>query len=148
MVNRTRSHSRTAVMAQLHLAIRQDKDSTTLLWHEDGILNGIKYKNGSLTVATEGLYYVYCHLQFTIKQCMKEEAELVTKLSVNGLEKHQVMHTMCRQENCTSKIYRDQHLNLQLELKTSDNVSIQSTHLDFLNKEQLAQSNLFGIFML
>ncbi|XP_053329997.1 tumor necrosis factor ligand superfamily member 8 [Spea bombifrons] len=146
--NKIHQYYRATVTAQLHLAV--GGNSKTLKWNRDGILKGIKYQNGHLTIVTEGLYYVYCHLHFVIKNCLEEEEDLKTGLNVNGKMVHTVLHTLIKEHNCSTnyKIFRDQHFSLQIELNVSDNISIQTSHAHWINKDQLTDNNLFGAFML
>ncbi|XP_053551449.1 tumor necrosis factor ligand superfamily member 8 [Bombina bombina] len=147
--NWTQSHYRT-VTAQLRLSIKQRSNSSTVLWNKDGILKGIDYENGNFTIQTQGLYFVYCHLHFNINNCSDEDQDLWTKLNVNGKEKYQVLYTVAKQQDCNirHKNFRDQHLNLQINLQVSDNVSVETSHIHYLNRNYLAQSNLFGAFLL
>ncbi|KAM8934209.1 tumor necrosis factor ligand superfamily member 8 [Pelodytes ibericus] len=122
-------------------------DSKTLTWNS-GILKGINYQSGHLTILTEGLYYVYCHLHFHIQNCTDKDEELKSSLYVNGKLIHTVLYTIIRIHNCSTKIFRDQHFNLQIDLNVSDNVSVQTSHAHWLNTDYIPDSNLFGAFKL
>ncbi|XP_031747974.1 tumor necrosis factor ligand superfamily member 8 isoform X2 [Xenopus tropicalis] len=118
-----------------------------LLWQENYKLNGMKYQNGNLTILTKGLYYIYCHLHFIIEECFDYE-DLHMILNVNNKPRHQVFHTIIQQSNCTVRMYRDQYLGLQLYLNAYDNVSIETNHVTWLNRNYLPDDILFGAFKL
>ncbi|XP_075040810.1 tumor necrosis factor ligand superfamily member 8 [Mixophyes fleayi] len=135
------------VHAQLKWCSEEKHSSTTLLWRNDSLLHGIKYQDGNLTILTEGLYFVNCHLHFVIKDCLINDEDLRTSLILNGRPVHEMLHTL-RKSNTSCKIFRDQHFSLQIDLNVSDNVSIQTNHANWLNEEQLADNIVFGAFKL
>ncbi|XP_068104048.1 tumor necrosis factor ligand superfamily member 8 [Hyperolius riggenbachi] len=120
--------------------------SRTLLWeskHKHSI-HGIKYNNGNLTISTDGLYFIHCHLHFYINEYLKKNEDLVTELNVNGRVEHMVMHSVLNSSQ-PILIYRDQYLSLHIDLKVADNVSITTSHALWLNSntDAIARSNVF-----
>ncbi|XP_063792991.1 tumor necrosis factor ligand superfamily member 8 [Pseudophryne corroboree] len=136
------------VHAQLKWCTKEKHSSSTLLWKKNSPLHGIKYQDGNLTILTKGLYFVNCHLHFAIKDCLKKEEDLRTSLIVNGRPVHEMLYTLWKNSTSCSKIFRDQHFSLQIELNVFDNVSIQTNHADWLNGGLLADSIVFGAFLL
>ncbi|KAG8447668.1 hypothetical protein GDO86_014976 [Hymenochirus boettgeri] len=125
-----------------------NQELRTLLWNVKKNLRGMMYQNGSLTAETEGLYYIYCHLHFIIESCCEDAEDLQTILNVNGNAMHNVLSTVTQPTDSNSKIYRDQYLSLQLFLNVNDSISIQTSHVSWLNVKFIPDANLFGAFKL
>ncbi|XP_041428441.1 tumor necrosis factor ligand superfamily member 8-like [Xenopus laevis] len=142
-------HYEAAATAQLKLAKNEPFSANqTVLWQENVKLKNMKYQNGSLIILTKGLYYIYCHLHFMIEECFEDYEDLQTILNVNNKPRHQAYHTIIQQSNCTIRVYRDQYLGLQVYLNAYDNVSIQTNHVKWLNRNYLPDDSLFGAFKL
>ncbi|KAJ1145801.1 hypothetical protein NDU88_012085 [Pleurodeles waltl] len=137
--------ARKTTVAHLQLAAWQNNPEK-LMWNSDGILENIDYQAGLFMIKTSGFYFVYCHLHFK-RNCSGESPDLTIGLRVNGEVKHETLHT-CNLESSSEKGYTSQFLGVVFSLRTNDTVSVFTTWADFVDRDTMIRSNVFGIFTL
>nr|DBA21683.1 TPA: hypothetical protein GDO54_018285 [Pyxicephalus adspersus] len=126
--------------------------SNTILWKADQSMKGMNYQDGKLTILTQGLYFIHCQLHFVVKECLKKKQDLTSQLNLNGKILYLSIQTVQKPENETNacKMYTNQHLSLQTELNVNDNISVHTSHAQWLNDDSgySVDSFVFGAFMI
>ncbi|NWH96514.1 TNFL8 factor, partial [Aegithalos caudatus] len=105
----------------------------------------IQCNNQELVIEEQGLYLIFCHLNFHFPKCSKSPIDLKIELLVNDRVDRQTLSTLCTSETCQDKTFKTL-LQLHLtHLKVKDRVSVTLNHPEFLNDVSLPNDNVLGV---
>lgn len=120
-------------------------NSSKLSLVEKGICEAMECKNEELVVREEGIYFIFCHLNFYFPNCSKSPIDLKIEVLVNNIVDAQTLSTLCASETCQDKTFKTL-LQLHLtHLKKNDQISVTLNHPQFLNDVFLPNENVLGV---
>ncbi|XP_038012272.1 uncharacterized protein LOC119709055 isoform X1 [Motacilla alba alba] len=112
---------------------------------EKGTCEATECKNHELVIREQGLYLIFCHLNFHFPNCSKSPIDLKIELLVNDTVHRQTLSTLCASETCQDKTFKTL-LQLHLtHLNVNDQISVTLNHPEFLNDVSLPNENILGV---
>ncbi|NXH97344.1 TNFL8 factor, partial [Pachycephala philippinensis] len=128
-----------------YMRVSSTANSSKLSLVEKGICEAVRCRSQELVIEEQGLYLIFCHLNFHFPNCSKSPIDLKIELLVNGRVHRQTLSTMCASEMCQDKTFKTM-LQLHLtHLKVQDRVSVTLNHPEFLNDVFLPNENILGV---
>ncbi|XP_059721216.1 tumor necrosis factor ligand superfamily member 8 [Haemorhous mexicanus] len=120
-------------------------NSSKLSLVEKGICGAIECQSQELVIREQGLYLIFCNLNFHFPNCSKSPIDLKIELLVNDRVDRQTLSTLCASETCQDKTFKTL-LQLHLtHLKENDKISVTLNHPEFLNDISLPNENVLGV---
>ncbi|NWW75579.1 TNFL8 factor, partial [Climacteris rufus] len=131
--------------AAAYMRVSSPVNSSKLSLVEKGICEAIQCKSEELVIKEQGIYLIFCHLNFHFPNCSKSPVDLKIELLVNGRVDRQTLSTLCASETCQDKTFKTL-LQLHLtHLNVEDRVSVTLNHPKFLNEVSLPNENVLGV---
>uniref|UniRef100_A0A8C3Q614 THD domain-containing protein n=1 Tax=Geospiza parvula TaxID=87175 RepID=A0A8C3Q614_GEOPR len=117
----------------------------TLSLVEKGICEAIKCQSPELVIREQGLYLIFCNLNFHFPNCSKSPIDLKIELLVNDRVDRQTLSTFCASETCQDETFKTL-IQLHLtHLDKEDKISVTLNHPEFLNDVSLPNENVLGV---
>ncbi|KAM6170254.1 tumor necrosis factor ligand superfamily member 8 [Rhynchocyon petersi] len=130
-----------------YLQVSKHLNNSTLSWNSDGIIDGIKYKEGNLVIQFPGLYFIICQLQFLVTQCPETSIDLKLELLINEVVKKQALVTVCKSGVHTKNIYQNLSQFLLEYLQINSTVSVRVDKFQFVDTNTFPLDNVLSIFL-
>ncbi|NXN69688.1 TNFL8 factor, partial [Himantopus himantopus] len=131
--------------AAAYMRVSNPVNSSKLSLVEKGICEDIDCKSEELVIRKQGVYLIYCHLNFHFPNCSNSPTDLKIELLVNDKVDRQTLFTWCASETCQEKTFKTL-LQLHLAyLNVKDRVSVTLNHPKFLNEISLPNDNVLGV---
>ncbi|NWI81540.1 TNFL8 factor, partial [Dryoscopus gambensis] len=128
-----------------YMRVSSSVNSSKLSMVEKGICEGVQCRSQELVIRKQGLYLIFCQLNFHFPNCSKSPIDLKIELLVNDRVDRQTLSTLCASETCQDKTFKTL-LQLHLtQLKVQDRVSVTLNHPEFLNDVSLPNENVLGV---
>ncbi|KYO23171.1 tumor necrosis factor ligand superfamily member 8 [Alligator mississippiensis] len=121
-------------------------NNTELKWTEYGVRQDIQIHEGIPVIQTQGLYLIFCHLNFNIHNCSGDTIDIKLQMFVNGDHRRQTIDTLCTSNEVSKRIYKE-FFQLFLEyLNVNDRISVQIDKYQYLDFAVLPNENVLGVF--
>ncbi|NXB24819.1 TNFL8 factor, partial [Rhagologus leucostigma] len=131
--------------AAAYMRVSSTVNSSKLSLVQKGICEAVQCKSQELVIKEQGLYLIFCHLNFHFPNCSKSPIDLKIELLVNDRVDRQTLSTLCASETCQEKTFKTL-LQLHLtHLNVRDRVSVTLNHPEFLNDVSLPNENVLGV---
>ncbi|NXL77379.1 TNFL8 factor, partial [Leptocoma aspasia] len=134
--------------AAAYMRVSRAVNSSKLSLVEKGTCEAIQCNSQNpteLVIREQGIYLIFCHLNFHFPNCSKSPIDLKFELLVNGRVARQTLSTLCASETCQDKTFKTL-LQLHLtHLKEQDRISVTLNHPEFLNDVSLPNENVLGV---
>ncbi|NWR55281.1 TNFL8 factor, partial [Bucorvus abyssinicus] len=131
--------------AAAYMRVSSPVNSSKLSLVEKGVCDNVQCESKELVIRKQGLYLIYCHLNFHFPNCSNSLIDLKIELLVNDKVNRQTLFTWCtsgaRQEK-TFKTLFQLHLTY---LNEKDRISVTLNHPKFLNEISLPNENVLGV---
>uniref|UniRef100_A0A8C3MEL8 THD domain-containing protein n=1 Tax=Geospiza parvula TaxID=87175 RepID=A0A8C3MEL8_GEOPR len=125
--------------------LKSHLNSTPLSLVEKGICEAIKCQSPELVIREQGLYLIFCNLNFHFPNCSKSPIDLKIELLVNDRVDRQTLSTFCASETCQDETFKTL-IQLHLtHLDKEDKISVTLNHPEFLNDVSLPNENVLGV---
>ncbi|NWH60680.1 TNFL8 factor, partial [Geococcyx californianus] len=131
--------------AAAYMRVSSPVNSSKLTLVEKGICEAIECKSEELVINEEGVYLIFCHLNFHFPDCSKSPIDLKIEFLVNDEVNRQMLSTWCASETYqvkTFKTFFQLHLTY---LNVKDRISVTLNYPKFLNEISLPNDNIFGV---
>ncbi|NXP68485.1 TNFL8 factor, partial [Chloropsis cyanopogon] len=134
-----------AKRAAAYMRVSSAVNGSKLSLVDKGTCEAIQHESQELVIREQGLYLIFCHLNFHFPNCSKSPIDLKTELLVNDRVDRQTLYTLCASETCQDKTFKTLlHLHLT-HLKVQDRISVTLNHPEFLNDVSLPNDNVLGV---
>ncbi|NXR95063.1 TNFL8 factor, partial [Hypocryptadius cinnamomeus] len=131
--------------AAAYMRVSSTVNSSRLSLVEKGTCEAIECQNQELVIKEQGLYLIFCNLNFHFPNCSKSPVDLKIELLVNDMVDRQTLSTLCASETCQDKTFKTLlHLHLT-HLNKQDKISVTLNHPEFLNDVSLPNENVLGV---
>lgn len=110
-----------------------------------GICEDIQCKSEELVIRQQGLYLIYCHLNFHFANCSNSPTDLKMEFLVNGKVNRQTLSTWCASDTCQEKTFKTLFQFHLTYLNMEDRISVTLNHPKFLNEISLPNDNVLGV---
>ncbi|NXA83427.1 TNFL8 factor, partial [Thryothorus ludovicianus] len=131
--------------AAAYMRVSSTVNSSRLSLVEKGICESTRCKSQELVIKEQGIYLIFCHLNFHFPNCSKSPIDLKIELLVNDTVERQTLSTVCESETCQDKTFKTL-LQLHLtHLKVQDRISVTLNHPELLNDVSLPNENVLGV---
>ncbi|NWS01722.1 TNFL8 factor, partial [Motacilla alba] len=131
--------------AAAYMRVSSAVNGSKLSLVEKGTCEATECKNHELVIREQGLYLIFCHLNFHFPNCSKSPIDLKIELLVNDTVHRQTLSTLCASETCQDKTFKTL-LQLHLtHLNVNDQISVTLNHPEFLNDVSLPNENILGV---
>ncbi|XP_035747923.1 tumor necrosis factor ligand superfamily member 8 isoform X2 [Egretta garzetta] len=120
-------------------------NSSKLSLVEKGICEHIQCKSEELVIQKQGLYLIYCHLNFHFPNCSNGPTDLKIELLVNDKVNRQTLSTWCASGTSQEKTFKTLFQLHLTNLNVKDRISITLNHPKFLNEISLPNDNVLGV---
>ncbi|XP_066188567.1 tumor necrosis factor ligand superfamily member 8 [Sylvia atricapilla] len=131
--------------AAAYMRVSSTMNSSRLSLVEKGLCESIQCKSQELVIKKQGIYLIFCHLNFLFPKCSKSPIDLKIELLVNDTVDSQMLSTLCTSETCQDKTFKTL-LQLHLtHLNVQDRISVTLNHPEFLNDVSLPNENVLGV---
>ncbi|XP_068770858.1 tumor necrosis factor ligand superfamily member 8 isoform X2 [Struthio camelus] len=120
-------------------------NSSKLSLVEKGICEDIQCKNEELVIEKQGLYLIYCHLNFYFANCSNKPTDLKIELLVNDKINRQTLSTWCASDTCREKTFKTLFQLHLTHLNKKDRISVRLNQPKFLNVVFLPNENVLGV---
>ncbi|CAN8198084.1 unnamed protein product [Coccothraustes coccothraustes] len=135
-----------AYAAAAYMRVSSTVNSSKLSLVEKGICEAMECQSQELVIRKQGLYLIFCNLNFHFPNCSKSPIDIKIELLVNDRVDRQTLSTLCASETCQDKTFKTL-LQLHLtHLKENDTISVTLNHPEFLNDISLPNENVLGVF--
>uniref|UniRef100_A0A8C0I8U1 TNF superfamily member 8 n=1 Tax=Bubo bubo TaxID=30461 RepID=A0A8C0I8U1_BUBBB len=131
--------------AAAYMRVSNPVNSSKLSLVEKGICEDIQCKSEELVIREQGLYLIYCHLNFHFPNCSNSPTDLKIELLVNDKVNRQTLSTWCASETCHEKTFKTLFQLHLTYLKVKDRISVTLNHPKFLNEISLPNENVLGV---
>ncbi|NXF77946.1 TNFL8 factor, partial [Sclerurus mexicanus] len=131
--------------AAAYMRVSSPVNSSKLSLVEKGICEDIQCKSEELVIKEQGVYLIYCHLNFHFPNCSNSPSDLKIELLVNDRVERQTLSTWCASELCQGKTFKTLFQLHLTHLKEKDRVSVALNHPKFLNEVSLPNDNVLGV---
>lgn len=129
----------------LSFLVSNPVNSSKLSLVEKGICEDIQCEREELVIKKQGLYLIYCHLNFHFPSCSNSPTDLKIELLVNDQVNRQTLSTWCASETCHEKTFKTLFQLHLTPLNVEDRVSVTLNHPKFLNEIFLPNENVLGV---
>ncbi|NXV07500.1 TNFL8 factor, partial [Cettia cetti] len=131
--------------AAAYMRVSSTVNSSRLSLVEKGVCESIQCKSQELVIREQGLYLIFCQLNFHFPKCSKSPIDLKIELLVNDRVDRQTLSTLCMSETCQDKTFKTLlHLHMT-HLNVQDRISVTLNHPEFLNDVSLPNENVLGV---
>uniref|UniRef100_A0A8C3ME44 THD domain-containing protein n=1 Tax=Geospiza parvula TaxID=87175 RepID=A0A8C3ME44_GEOPR len=128
-----------------YMRVSRAVNSSKLSLVEKGICEAIKCQSPELVIREQGLYLIFCNLNFHFPNCSKSPIDLKIELLVNDRVDRQTLSTFCASETCQDETFKTL-IQLHLtHLDKEDKISVTLNHPEFLNDVSLPNENVLGV---
>ncbi|NWZ36412.1 TNFL8 factor, partial [Brachypodius atriceps] len=128
-----------------YMRVSSRVNSSRLSLADKGVCNSIQCESQELVIREQGLYLIFCHLNFLFPKCSKSPIDLKIEFLVNDTVDRQMLSTLCTSETCQDKTFKT-FLQLHLtHLNVQDRLSVTLNHPEFLNDVSLPNENVLGV---
>ncbi|OXB80690.1 UNVERIFIED_CONTAM: hypothetical protein H355_005619 [Colinus virginianus] len=110
-----------------------------------GICDNIQCKSEELVIREQGLYLIYCHLNFHFANCSRSPTDLKIELLINNEVNRQTLSTWCASDSCQEKNFKTLFQLHLTYLNVEDRISVTLSHPKFLNEIHLPNDNVLGV---
>ncbi|XP_032867806.1 tumor necrosis factor ligand superfamily member 8 [Tyto alba] len=131
--------------AAAYMRVSNPVNSSKLILVEKGICEDIQCKSEELVIRNQGLYLIYCHLNFHFPNCSNGPTDLKIELLVNDKVNRQTLSTWCASETCQEKTFKTLFQIHLTYLNVKDRISVTLNHPKFLNEISLPNDNVLGV---
>ncbi|NXP27513.1 TNFL8 factor, partial [Scytalopus superciliaris] len=131
--------------AVAYMRVSSAVNSSKLSLVEKGICEDIQCKSEELVIKEQGVYLIYCHLNFHFPNCSNSPTDLKIELLVNDRVHRQTLSTWCASESCQGKALKTLFQLHLTHLNVKDRVAIALNHPKFLNEVSLPNDNVLGV---
>ncbi|NXC32134.1 TNFL8 factor, partial [Campylorhamphus procurvoides] len=131
--------------AAAYMRVSSPVNSSKLSLVEKGICEDIQCKSEELVIKEQGVYLIYCHLNFHFPNCSNSPTDLKIELLVNDRVDRQTLSTWCASESCQGQTFKTLFQLHLTHLKEKDRVSVALNHPKFLNEVSLPNDNVLGV---
>ncbi|NWR83635.1 TNFL8 factor, partial [Furnarius figulus] len=131
--------------AAAYMRVSSPVNSSKLSLVEKGICEDIQCKSEELVIKQQGVYLIYCHLNFHFPNCSNSPTDLKIELLVNDRVDRQTLSTWCASESCQGKTFKTLFQLHLTHLNEKDRVSVALNHPKFLNDVSLPNDNVLGV---
>lgn len=129
----------------LSFLVSNPANSSKLSLIEKGICEDIQCKSEELVIQKQGLYLIYCHLNFHFDNCTKDPRDLNIELLVNDEINRQTLSTWCASDTCQNKTFKTLFQLHLTHLNVKDRISVRLNRPEFLNVVSLPNENVLGV---
>ncbi|XP_066467001.1 tumor necrosis factor ligand superfamily member 8 [Tiliqua scincoides] len=136
----------TSEKATAYLQVLKPVNQSQLRWNKEGILYNMWFNNESLTVQLPGLYFVYCHLHFYVRECSDKSRIQSLELLVNNISMKHTTRSLCDPTKSTRNIYEDLFQVLLVELKRGDQIVVRIDPFAYVDVALSPKNNVLGAF--
>ncbi|XP_025905309.1 tumor necrosis factor ligand superfamily member 8 [Nothoprocta perdicaria] len=138
-------HSTPFNTATAYMRVSNPVNSSKLSLIEKGICEDIQCKSEELVIEKQGLYLIYCHLNFYFANCSNNAMDLKIELLVNDKINRQTLSTWCASDTCREKSFKTLFLLHLTHLNMKDRISVRLNQPEYLNVVFLPNENVLGI---
>ncbi|NXU59685.1 TNFL8 factor, partial [Turnix velox] len=131
--------------AAAYMRVSSPVNNSKLSLVKKGICEDIQCKSDELVIRTQGVYLIYCHLNFHFPNCSNSPTDLKIELLVNGRVNRQTLSTWCAGETCQGKTFKTLFQLHLTHLQVEDRVAITLNHPKLLNEISLPNENILGV---
>ncbi|NWU97183.1 TNFL8 factor, partial [Upupa epops] len=131
--------------AAAYMRVSNPTNSSKLSLVEKGICEDIHCKSNELEIRKEGVYLIYCHLNFHFPNCSKSLIDLKIEFLVNDRVDRQTLSTWCASDTCQEKTFKTLFQLHLAYLNVKDRISLTLSHPKFLNEISLPNENVLGV---
>ncbi|NWW42858.1 TNFL8 factor, partial [Pedionomus torquatus] len=131
--------------AAAYMRVSSPVKSSKLTLVEKGICEDIQCKSDELVIRTQGLYLIYCHLNFHFPNCSDSPTDLKIEFLVNNKVNRQTLSTWCASETCQAKMFKTLFQLHLTYLDVEDRISVTLNHPELLNEISLPNENVLGV---
>ncbi|XP_015499993.1 tumor necrosis factor ligand superfamily member 8-like [Parus major] len=131
--------------AAAYMRVSSAVNSSKLSLVEKGTRENIQCNGQELVITEQGLYLIFCHLNFHFPNCSKSPIDLKIELLVNGRVDRQTLSTLCTSETCQDKTFKTLLQLHLIDLKVEDRISVTLNRPEFLNDVSLPNENVLGV---
>ncbi|NXN21576.1 TNFL8 factor, partial [Nycticryphes semicollaris] len=131
--------------AAAYMRVSSPVKSSKLTLVEKGICEDIQCKSDELVIRTQGLYLIYCHLNFHFPNCSNSPTDLKIEFLVNDKVNRQTLSTWCASETCQAKSFKTLFQLHLTYLDVEDRISVTLNHPELLNEISLPNENVLGV---
>uniref|UniRef100_A0A8B9PRE6 TNF superfamily member 8 n=1 Tax=Apteryx owenii TaxID=8824 RepID=A0A8B9PRE6_APTOW len=131
--------------AAAYMRVSNPANSSKLSLIEKGICEDIQCKSEELVIQKQGLYLIYCHLNFHFDNCTKDPRDLNIELLVNDEINRQTLSTWCASDTCQNKTFKTLFQLHLTHLNVKDRISVRLNRPEFLNVVSLPNENVLGV---
>ncbi|XP_008586818.1 PREDICTED: tumor necrosis factor ligand superfamily member 8 [Galeopterus variegatus] len=129
-----------------YLQVSKHLSQSKLSWNKDGIVHGVRYRDGNLVIQFPGWYVIVCQLQF-LMQCPNHSVDLKLELLINEEVKKQALVTVCESEVQTKNIYQNLSQFLLDYLQANTTVSVNVDKFQYVDTDTFPLDNVLSIFL-
>ncbi|NXG33786.1 TNFL8 factor, partial [Dromaius novaehollandiae] len=131
--------------AAAYMRVSNPVNSSKLSLIEKGICEDIQCNSEELVIQKEGLYLIYCHLNFYFANCSNNPTDLKVELLVNDKINRQTLSTWCASDTCQEKTFKTSFQLHLTHLNMKDRISVRLNQPEFLNVVFLPNENVLGV---
>ncbi|NWT01482.1 TNFL8 factor, partial [Mionectes macconnelli] len=131
--------------AAAYMRVSSPVNSSKLSLVEKGICEDIQCKSEELVIKEQGVYLIYCHLNFHLPNCSKSPTDLKIEFLVNDRVDRQTLSTWCEAETCQGKAFKTLFQLHLTHLNVKDRIAVALNHPQFLNQDSLPNENVLGV---
>ncbi|KFQ52860.1 Tumor necrosis factor ligand superfamily member 8, partial [Nestor notabilis] len=131
--------------AAAYMRVSNQVNSSKLSLVEKGICEDIHCEREELVIKKQGIYLIYCHLNFHFPSCSNSSTDLKIEFLVNDQVNRQTLSTWCASEMCHEKTFKTLFQLHLTPLNVKDRVSVTLNHPEFLNEMYLPNENVLGV---
>ncbi|KAM8995909.1 tumor necrosis factor ligand superfamily member 8 [Ara ararauna] len=131
--------------AAAYMRVSNPVNSSKLSLVEKGICEDIQCKKEELVIKKQGLYLIYCHLNFHFPSCSNRPTDLKIELLVNDQVNRQTLSTWCACKTCHKKTLKTLFQLHLTPLYVKDRISVTLNHPKFLDEIFLPNENVLGV---
>ncbi|NWV23341.1 TNFL8 factor, partial [Origma solitaria] len=131
--------------AAAYMRVSSTANSSRLSLAHKGFCEAMQCQRHELVVSEEGIYLIFCHLNFHFPNCSKSPIDIKIELLVNGKVHRQTLSTLCAEETCQDKTFKTLVQLHLTHLSVEDRISVTLNHPEFLNEVSLPNENVLGV---
>ncbi|KAK2535105.1 tumor necrosis factor ligand superfamily member 8 [Columba livia] len=131
--------------AAAYMRVSNPVNSLKLSLVEKGVCEDIQCKSEELVIRKQGLYLIYCHLNFNFPNYSNSPTDLKIEILVNDEVNRQTLSTWCASETCQEKTFKTLFQLHLTYLDVKDRISVTLNHPKFLNEISLPNENVLGV---
>ncbi|NXC81762.1 TNFL8 factor, partial [Cercotrichas coryphoeus] len=130
-----------------YMRVSRAGNSSKLSLVEKGLCEDVHCKSQELVIKEQGIYLIFCQLNFHFPNCSKSPIDLKIELLVNDTVNRQTLSTLCASETCQDKAFKTLFQIHLTHLDVQDRISVTLNHPQFLNDVSLPNENVLGVLM-